>query len=224
MFKGVPRWEPMVRARPVDLRKPSDDMSLVNYWMIFAPPPRWAGGGPLDVYVMWSITDRAAFLSPDGTWSPTPVPLRRAMDSGSPMTIMQWNPEPPGELPLAMVAVPSGASGATGWEPVTSHPEPFDVDEAFRSAGAVADAYGEVLHQSYAGAPDPPNLELGTVSATAEREVLIITETHAQGDDSVAGSQYALVVISGTDGWHLTSVWLRTVCRRGVDTTSGLCL
>lgn len=69
----------------------------------------WASSGPLDVYLMWATTDRAAFLRPDGAWSPTPVALRRGMEPGSPMIAMEWNPNPPGEVPLAMVAVPTGA-------------------------------------------------------------------------------------------------------------------
>jgi hypothetical protein len=69
----------------------------------------WLGSGPLDVYVMWATTDRAAFLTPNGAWSPTPVALRQGIQSGSAVTAIEWQPRPPGELPLAMVAVPSGA-------------------------------------------------------------------------------------------------------------------
>jgi len=69
----------------------------------------WAGSGPLDVYLMWATTDRAAFLRPDGTWSPRPVALRLAMQSGAPPMVMNWEPHPPGDVPLALLAVPAGA-------------------------------------------------------------------------------------------------------------------
>jgi hypothetical protein len=73
------------------------------------PHSEWTSSGPLDVYLMWATTERAAFLRPDGAWSPTPVALRRGMEPGSPMIVMEWNPHPPGEVPLALVAVPTGA-------------------------------------------------------------------------------------------------------------------
>ena len=75
-----------------------------------APAARWQDTTPLDVYVMWATTERAAFLGPDGAWSPIPVPVRRDMQPTTlPVTVEWRRPGPAGNVPLAMVAVPSGA-------------------------------------------------------------------------------------------------------------------
>ena len=44
------------------------------------------------------------------------------------------------------------------------------------------------------------------------------------GDDSVAGTQYAIVSELTVDGWKLRELWARAVCRRGVDPTGALCV
>ena len=98
-----------------------------------APAAQWADADPVDVYVMWATGDRAAFLRPDGVWSPIPVPFRSAMTATSPEMVMQWRtPEPRGDIPLAMVTVASGANpllrSAWKFQPV------------LRSTGVVTDA------------------------------------------------------------------------------------
>lgn len=63
-----------------------------------------------DVYLMWAVSDHAAFLAPDGTWSPRPVAfLRDVPDGGAEPVVWQWaNPGPPGEIPLAMLVLSPG--------------------------------------------------------------------------------------------------------------------
>lgn len=83
-----------------------------------APAPRWADGGPLDVYIMWATTGRAAFLRPDGAWSPVPVAFWPRVEPTSGALVREWRrPEPRGDIPLAMVVVPSGADPLvrSGW-------------------------------------------------------------------------------------------------------------
>ena len=66
------------------------------------------GAGEFDVYVMWETSEEAAFLTPQGTWSPQPVPFRPRLPArGSPVTV-QWIPNPPGDIPLALVVLRPG--------------------------------------------------------------------------------------------------------------------
>jgi hypothetical protein len=66
------------------------------------------GSGQFDLYVMWALVPEAAFLTPDGAWSPRPVAFRaRVPAAGSPLGL-RWVPGPPGEIPLALVVVPAG--------------------------------------------------------------------------------------------------------------------
>jgi len=64
--------------------------------------------GEFDVYVMWEQSEEAAFLTPQGTWAPHPVAFRpRLAANGAPVTV-QWIPNPPGEIPLALVVLRPG--------------------------------------------------------------------------------------------------------------------
>ena len=66
------------------------------------------GDGEFDVYVMWEQSEEAAFLTPPGTWAPHPVAFRPRLPArGAPVTV-QWIPNPPGEIPLALVVLRPG--------------------------------------------------------------------------------------------------------------------
>ena len=45
--------------------------------------------------------------------------------------------------------------------------------------------------------------------------MLVVSET-GRGDDSVAGSQYTLVLVREPNGWYLDELWIRALCRRAV--------
>ncbi len=63
------------------------------------------GTGEFDLYLMWALAPEAAFLTPEGVWSPRPVAFRAAVAAtGAPITL-RWVPSPPGEIPLALVVV-----------------------------------------------------------------------------------------------------------------------
>jgi hypothetical protein len=71
------------------------------------------GEGTFDLYLMWALAAEAAFLTPEGVWSPRPVPYRaRVAATGAPITA-GWAPGPPGDIPLALVVVPAGADPLT---------------------------------------------------------------------------------------------------------------
>jgi len=64
--------------------------------------------GEFDVYLMWEQSEEAAFLTPQGTWAPKPVAFRPRLSArGAPVTV-QWIPNPPGEIPLALVVLRPG--------------------------------------------------------------------------------------------------------------------
>jgi hypothetical protein len=64
--------------------------------------------GEFDVYLMWEQSEEAAFLTPEGAWSPRPVAFRPRLPArGAPVTV-SWVPTPPGDIPLALVVLRPG--------------------------------------------------------------------------------------------------------------------
>jgi len=64
--------------------------------------------GEFDVFLMWEQSEEAAFLTPRGTWAPQPVAFRPRLSArGAPVTV-QWIPNPPGDIPLALVVLRPG--------------------------------------------------------------------------------------------------------------------
>jgi hypothetical protein len=64
-----------------------------------------------DLYVMWAYSEEAAFLAPQGTWSPVAVALARDTTVHSAPTLaVTWNgARPVMDIPLAVLVVPAGA-------------------------------------------------------------------------------------------------------------------
>jgi hypothetical protein len=71
--------------------------------------PRATEGGPWDVYVIWLYAERAAFLGPDGAWTPQRVPFRARLAAGEPVRGAWLRAGPPGDATLALVVVRPGA-------------------------------------------------------------------------------------------------------------------
>ena len=71
--------------------------------------PRAATGGPWDVYVVWLFSERAAFLGPDGTWAPRPVPFHARLAAGERARGAWKRAAPPADVTLALLMVRPGA-------------------------------------------------------------------------------------------------------------------
>jgi hypothetical protein len=65
------------------------------------------GEGHWDLYVMWALVPEAAFLTSEGAWSPRPVPFAARVPAAGPPLGLRWVPAPPGEMPLALLVVPT---------------------------------------------------------------------------------------------------------------------
>ena len=81
------------------------------------------GTGRYDLYLMWATGVRAAFLSPDGRWSPRPIPWLVGASAASGVIALRWGgPGPPGDVPgdvpLALVIVAPGGDplDRTQWQ------------------------------------------------------------------------------------------------------------
>lgn len=63
-----------------------------------------------DIYLVWALAERAAFLTAESSWSPRPVPYHRAASPAAfPLSRTPWRTiGPVADIPLAMVVVPSG--------------------------------------------------------------------------------------------------------------------
>jgi hypothetical protein len=70
--------------------------------------PRARTGGPWDVYIVWLLTERAAFLGPDGAWAPRPVPFRARLGAGESARGVWRQAGPPDDVTLALLAVTPG--------------------------------------------------------------------------------------------------------------------
>ena len=66
------------------------------------------GRGVWDVYLMWAFSPEAAFLTPEGAWSPRPVAFRARVGASGPPITARWIPNRSGDIPLALVVVEAG--------------------------------------------------------------------------------------------------------------------
>ncbi|MGH2379687.1 MAG: hypothetical protein ACRDG7_00470 [Candidatus Limnocylindria bacterium] len=119
-------------------------------------------------------------------------------------------------LPGPEALLPDDAVEAVSWVQMSSLPNDFDPEGGYASPSDLADAFGAAIDAAYAGSPQEPDLKLDPFVESEDHAVLIISET-GLGDDSVVGSQYALVVSRGAGGWVLDDIWTRALCRRGVS-------
>jgi hypothetical protein len=71
------------------------------------------GEGVFDLYLMWALSPEAAFLTPQGTWSPQPVAFRAGARAIGEPIVARWLPGPGRDIPLALVVVPAGGDPLT---------------------------------------------------------------------------------------------------------------
>lgn len=124
-------------------------------------------------------------------------------------------------LPGPEDLLPDGIVEAVSWIQMDSIPNDLDPEQGYASTSDLADAFGAAIAASWTGSPQRRDLALDPFVEDEDHAVLIISET-GLGDDSVLGSQYALVMSRWDDGWVLDDIWTRALCRRGVS--DQLCL
>lgn len=70
--------------------------------------PGGTGSERYDLYLQLASSEEAAFLTPEGTWAPRPVPYARAASTTDPPIVRQWpRAWPPGRHALGLVVVPA---------------------------------------------------------------------------------------------------------------------
>ena len=146
--------------------------------------------------------------SPSPTLAPSPAESSHASASvvATPQPVL---------LPGATELLPTDVAAATAWAAAPSVPDGFDPEAAHPSPEALAEAYADALFASLSG-PDAPELTLTHQEVLADGRVLVIVSETGLGDDSVAGTQHAIVAVESDDGWQLAQLSVRALCRRGV--------
>lgn len=125
-------------------------------------------------------------------------------------------------IPSREEFVPAAVAGVTEWMAMPSLPDGFDARIAYRSASAAGEAFGSALAMALGAGGNRPSVRVDAFRESDELALLVVTE-EGVGDDSVAGSQYALDFVHEPDGWTLYQTWIRTLCRRGVDASGEFC-
>lgn len=119
-------------------------------------------------------------------------------------------------LPGADALLPPNVPASTPWSPIASQPSGFGLEESHASVSDLADAFGAGILATFAGGPDRPDLGLDIIDETDDSALLIVSQTGV-GDDSVAGTQYALAVTNEESGWRVEELWTRALCWRGAS-------
>jgi hypothetical protein len=101
--------EAALPAPPFDLAVSST--SLIEgqpVTVTIAARPGATSGERYDFYLQLASSEEAAFLTPEGTWAPTPVPYARAVSAADPPTVHRWpRAWPAGHHALGLVVVPA---------------------------------------------------------------------------------------------------------------------
>lgn len=124
-------------------------------------------------------------------------------------------------LPTRNEQIPEGASGVGGWDERRSMLEGLDLG-AMSEPDDLVDAVATWLRDEVATGGEAPAYEATTYTKGEAWAVIVLTETGGAGDDSVLGSQYAVVAERNDGGWELSEIHSRPVCVRGV-TIDGEC-
>lgn len=155
-----------------------------------------------------------------GVASPSPTLAPSLAESSHASASAVATPQPV-LLPGATELLPADVAAATAWAAAPSVPDGFDPGAAHPSPEALAEAYADALFAPRAG-PGAPELTLAHQEVLEDGRVLVIVSGTGLGDDSVAGTQHAIVAVESDDGWRLADLYVRALCRRGV--TEDLCV
>lgn len=117
-----------------------------------------------------------------------------------------------------------GSVAATSWRTTEDPPEGFGLTgDRFDSPFAALRALMTFGVQQDGGLPEGTRL-VGDIldgdAATARAWMQLI----GNADDSVAGSEFLLVMTKDAEGWFIESMAYRDHCRRGVDVAGELCV
>lgn len=117
-----------------------------------------------------------------------------------------------------------GSAAATSWRAVDDLPEGFGLTgDRFDSSFATLRALMTFGVQQDGGLPEGMRL-VGDIldgdAATARAWMQLI----GNADDSVAGSEFLLVMTRDDRGWFIERMTYRDHCRRGVDVAGDLCV
>jgi hypothetical protein len=106
---AAPSVEAALPAPPFDLTLSSTSLVEGQATTVrVAARPGETGRERYDVYLQLASSEEAAFLTPEGTWAPHPVPYVRAMSTLDPPVVRHWpRVWPPGRHALGLVVVPA---------------------------------------------------------------------------------------------------------------------
>lgn len=130
---------------------------------------------------------------------------------------------PPAEraaLPEADELLPTDVEAATAWMPMSSLPSGFETT-GYASADELVDAFGGAILAGWAGSRERPEIRVDVLGESADQALAIVSEVGVP-DDSVAGTQYALLMRGDDSSWSIEELWTRALCRRG--TVDELCV
>jgi hypothetical protein len=119
-------------------------------------------------------------------------------------------PRPALTLPASDERLRDGAVAATSWVDMGSGPIGFNADASFRQPRDASAALIEALTAHTGSIYETAGLVGGE-----DRELLLVSET-GEGDDSVAGLQYLVLLELDGREWRIEEMWTRALCRRGV--------
>lgn len=131
--------------------------------------------------------------------------------------------ESPGEGSHAPPPFP-GSVAATSWRTTEDPPEGFGVTgDRFDSPFATLQALITFGVQQDGGLPQGRRLigDILDADATTARAWMQLI---GSGDDSVAGSEFLLLLKKDGRGWFVEELQYREHCRRGVDVAGDLCV
>jgi hypothetical protein len=124
-------------------------------------------------------------------------------------------------LPADDELVPPGVAAVGGWVATSSHPTGFDPTSRHENPEALGESFAAAADAAWAG-PTRPRWTLDEVNRQSDGRVAVIVSELGAGDDSVAGTQYAIVARSSDGTWGLDIIFARPMCRRAV--ADGICL
>lgn len=122
----------------------------------------------------------------------------------------------PGTNELAPMSLPVG-----DWARLDTFPAGFAQDGRYPSATTVGESLGAILGQAHVDAGRQPKITVRAWVPGLPGHEIVLVEELFEGDDALAGTQYALFVQQEPEGWRLLRAYSRPVCLGNV--ANGVC-